>query len=147
MAITANRHGVYRSSGGKLRDFVVFSGQTIFEGTLVALTADGDAFPLIDEGEPATDPLALLIGVGVEEVTGDGTLTVRVDIGGAEILVDHDTGSLTIANIGDEVFSGSDEGSVDDATGSQDDIPVGRIVEVPTASTCWVGLRPYPTQS
>ena len=147
MAITANRIGKYRPSGGQLRDFVVGSGEVIYNQTLVGLNAAGFLVPMIDN---VTDTVTILVGVAVlsgGEVTGDGTLSARVDAGGAEILVDHDTGSLAIANIGDDALSGSDEGSVDDATGSGDDVPIGKISEAPSASTCWVKCRPYGTQS
>jgi len=147
MAISDNRIGKYKPSGGQLRDFIVGTGQVIYNQVLVGLTASGDLVPLIDN---VTDTVALCVGVAVlsgGEITGDGSLTARVDIGGAEILVDHDTGSLTIANIGDSVLSGTDEGSVDDATGSGDDVPVGVIINVPSATTCWVKCRPYGTQS
>lgn len=150
MTISANRVGKYRPSGKMLRDFVVYSGSVIYDHVLCALTVNGELYPLIDGGEPATDPLALFVGVSVcpgGAVTGDGSVTCQVDIGGAEILVGHDTGSLAAANIGDSVYSGTDEGSVDDVTGSGDDIPVGVITEAASASTCWVKCRAYGIQS
>lgn len=138
MALSANVQGNYRASSGKFRDFVVTSGDDIFFGAVVMIAAAGGL-------SPADDVASVLVaGIAVEEITGDGTLTCRVDIGGAEALITQTDGSQVASDIGDAQVVVSDNSSRDSGGNN---IPLGRITEAPSGSTVWVALYPYGTIS
>ena len=143
MALSANNLAVFKPSG-ESRVFVVASGSTIYAGALVMIGLDGYAAPASNDLDfTASD--GYWAGVALDKVVGDGTLTVEVDTGGGEILTTHNTGSLTIANVGDTVGVLSD--NTVDALNSSTDIVCGKIAEVHSATSITVKLFPFGVTS
>jgi len=141
---TNARNDSYKPSPGPFLDFEVEEDQVIVYGGLVSIAADGY---LHNAQDTAND---VFVGVAVEDVnsTGDsaGDKKVRVDIGGALVKVTHEDGSLTIANKGDAVVAELNNEVTSVLTGTND-IPVGVIAAVVSATEVWVKCRPYGVAS
>ena len=138
-ASTVNIQGSYRPSAGPFRKLAQ-AAEDIPYGALVMINAAGYV-------ANCTDTTAtFFLGVAVEEVDNSagaaGDTSILVDIGGAEVLVTHEDGSLTIANVGDAVVQELNNEVTSAGTGTND-IVVGTIIQVPSATTCWVKTKPY----
>jgi len=137
---TNARTNSYKPSGGPFQDFEVEEDQIIVYGGMVSLAADGY---LHNAQDTAGDIFA---GVAVEDVdtTGlsAGAKKVRVDIGGALVKATHEDGSLTIANKGDTVVAEHNNEVTSAGTGTND-IAVGKIAEVVSATEVWVKCNPF----
>lgn len=137
-AATTNIQGKYRPSGGMHRKLQQ-AAEDIPYGALVMINAAGFVANCTDSAS------VFFLGVAIEESDNSagsaGDLSILVDIGGAEVRVAHTTGSLTIANVGDQVNSELNN-EVDDAT-STNDILVGVITEVVSAADIWIKCQAY----
>lgn len=137
MALSANKFDVYKTSERNLRrPFVVNSGSTIYRGAMVSVNAAGYLIPAFDTASTH------FAGVALDKVVGDGVKTCEVDIGGCMVKALHEDGSLTIANVGDSVVADTDEQVTSVGTGTND-IPVGVIAEVVSATVVWVRCRGF----
>lgn len=142
-ASTVAIQGKYRPSGGANRRMDM-AAENIPYGAIVMVNAAGYV-------ANATDTASCFnLGIALESVDNSGgaagDLDILVDIGGAEVLCTHEDGSLTIANVGDAVVQELNNEVTSAGTGTND-IPVGVIIEVPTATTVWVKMRPFGTLS
>lgn len=142
-AATTNIQGKYRPSAGPFRRLKM-AAEDIPYGALVMINAAGYVANCTDTAS------TFFLGVAVEEVDNSagaaGDKDILVDIGGAEVLVTHEDGGLAIANVGDSVVQELNNEVTSAGTGTND-IPVGVIIEVPTATTCWVKCRPFGVAS
>lgn len=136
--------GGYQPSGGPIKDLLMNAGAgTIYPGDIVMCLAAGTAYAgAVDDNDPETTG-ATVFGVALEEKTyAAATDKIRCDIGGAMVKVTYTSGSLTQANVGDEVFV--DGAQAVDATGGViDQVKAGRIIEIVSATVCWVQLEPF----
>jgi len=142
MALSANNLTVFVPSGFTA-SFPV-GVDVIYAGALLMINLDGYAVPAANDGIlTASD--GYWLGVAMEYVDNSagsaGDLEVLVDIGGGIITTTHDTGSLTIANVGDLVAVSSD--NTVDAVGTTTDITCGSIQEVDSATSIKVKLLPF----
>lgn len=134
MANITARKNVSRQEG-KILSYPVEESTTIYEGALVAVNAAGYAVNASDtSGER-------VVGVANETVDNssgaDGDLSIEV---WTEGVIDLAAGfSATQANVGDKVYA-SDNQTVDLAGNLTNDILVGVIVEVVSASALRVKL-------
>jgi len=136
--LSANKFDNYKSSQQNIRkSFVVNSGSTIYRGALVMVNAAGYLVPA------ANTASCHLAGVALDKVVGDGTLECEVDIGGALILVTNDDGSQAQADVGDGQWATGDA-STQDASAN---VKAGLIAEIASATSVWVRLLPFGTQS
>lgn len=139
-ASTVNIQGKYRPSGGQnLRSFSQ-AAEDIPYGAMVMINAAGFA-------ANATDTTGtFFLGICVQESDNSagsaGDVRCLVDVGGAEVLVTHEDGSLTIADVGAGVVQELNNEVTSAGTGTND-IVVGTITEVPSGTTCWVKCKPY----
>lgn len=135
VALADNVFENYRPSGGLIKDYGV-AVDIIFRGALVSINAAGFVVPSSDTAE-------LVLGVALDEVDNSGgsagDRTVRVDVGGAEIKVTHEDGSMTAANIGDVAMAQLDN-EVTSAGTSTNDPVAGVINEIVSATEVWVKL-------
>lgn len=138
-ALTDNVFDNYRPSGGMIKEFGV-AVDIIYRGALVVINAAGFLAPGSDT---ASEHCA---GVALDEVDNSGGSagdeTCRVDIGGAEIKVTHEQGSMTAANIGDAAKVQLDN-EVADAGTSTNDIHAGAISEIVSGTVVWVKLAGF----
>lgn len=130
--------GNYRPSGGP-HARVQMAAELIPFGAMVMINAAG--FVANQTDTAAT----FYFGVALETIDNSagsaGDERINVDIGGAIVRCTHTTGSLTIANVGDQVNAEFND-EVDDAT-STNDILVGVILEVIAAADIWVKTQAY----
>jgi hypothetical protein len=130
----------FKRSGGPIEEFEIAASTKIYAGGQCALNAAGYVIRATD-----TDG-SIWLGIATETKDNSsgsaGDLKVLVDIGGAEVLVTHTTGSLAIANVGDAVYADGDD-AVDAIGGVANPMLAGRIVRVESATTCWVHCRPF----
>lgn len=136
---TNARTDSYKPSGGPFLDFEVQEDEVIVYGGMVNLAADGYLKNSSDtSGE-------IFVGIAVEDVTGGssaGDKSCRVDIGGALVKATHEDGSLTIANKGDAVVAELNNEVTSAGTGTND-IAVGKIAAVVSATEVWVKCNAY----
>ena len=138
-ASTVAIQGKYRPSHGKNRRLKM-AAELIPFGAIVMINAAGYVANATDTAGCKT------LGVALETVDNSGgspgDLEINVDIGGAEVQVAHEVGSLTIANVGDAVVLELNN-EVSDVATSTNDIAAGAIIEVVDATTIWVALPQY----
>lgn len=139
-----NRTDSYRPSGGMIKRFPVLANEVLVYGGMVSINADGF---LKNSADAANETF---VGVCVEPIdaTGDtsGDQYAQVDIGGAEVKATHEDGSMTQANVGDAVVQQFNNEVTSAGTGTND-IPVGVISEIVSATEVWVKCRPYGVAS
>lgn len=142
-AATTNIVGKYRPSGGP---FVTMkqAAEKIPAGALVMVNAAGYAANATDTAN------CYFLGVATEfsdnSAGSAGDKSINVDVGGASVLVTHEDGSLAQANVGDSVVQELNNEVTSAGTADQD-IAVGVIESVPSATTCWVKCRPFGVAS
>jgi len=138
-ASTVAIQGKYRPSHGKNRRLKM-AAELIPFGAIVMINAAGYVANATDTAGCKT------LGVALETVDNSGgsagDLEILCDIGGAEVQVAHEVGSLTIANVGDAVVLELNN-EVSDVATSTNDIAAGSIIEVVDATTIWVALPQY----
>lgn len=137
MALSATQP--YKPSGGVVEEFELAASTKAYKGGLAALNAAGYAIRATDTSG------SIFLGVFTETIDNTGSAgdkVVRVDIGGASVLVTHTGGSLAIANKGDDVYADGDD-AVDTYANATNPMHVGKIQSAPSATTCWVKCRPY----
>jgi hypothetical protein len=136
---TAPRPDAYRPSGGPILEFAVQEDEVIVFGGMVSVAADGYLKNASDtSGE-------IFCGVAVETVTGGstaGTVSCKVDIGGALVKATHEDGSMSVANIGDAVVAELNNEVTSAGTGTND-IAVGVVANAISATEVWVRCRPF----
>lgn len=139
MAATENRTNVYKQSsflGRFTRSFKVGTAVHFFRGTGAKIDADGYAKLASND---ATAKNGGVVTAEVDNSNGaDGDKEVVLDIAGAKLIVGHDTGSLTDANVGDDVYWTSDN-TVD----SSGNLRAGVITEVIDADNCEIEVEAY----
>lgn len=140
MGLTADRE--VQRKDGVLLPFKLYRAVKIYLGALVAVRADGYA-------TPGADTAGLIFqGVAVENVDntsgGDGDLSVTLMRRGLHLL--EITSSVTIANIGDNVFLDGDD-KVDLAAGVDNDIFCGVIADIYDSTHVWVDIEPAIRQA
>lgn len=136
--------GTYRPSGGPIQDLLMNAGAgTIYPGDIVMCLVAGTAYAgAVDDADPETTG-ASVFGVALEEKTYTAaTDKIRCDIGGAIVKVTYTAGSLTQANVGDEVFVDGAQ-AVDATGGMTDQVKAGMIIEIVSSTVCWVKLEPF----
>lgn len=142
-AATVNIVGKYRPSGGPFMTMKM-AAEKIPAGAMVMVNAAGYVANATDTAN------CFFLGIATEFVDNSagsaGDKTINVDVGGAEVLATHEDGSLTIANVGDSVVQELNNEVTSAGTGTND-IAVGVISRVPTASTCWVKCRAFGVAS
>lgn len=142
-ASTVNIVGKYRSSGGPFVKLAQ-AAELIPAGALVMINAAGYVANATDTSG------CFFCGVATEYSDNSGgsagDKSITVDIGGASVLVTHEDGSLAAANVGDAVVQELNNEVTSAGTGTND-IPVGIIESVPSATTCWVRCRPFGVAS
>ena len=135
---TTNIQGKYRPSGGAHR-IMQQAAEDIPYGAMVMVNAAGFVANATDTAS------TFFLGIAIEESDNSGgsagDLSILVDIGGAEVRVTHATGSLAIANVGDQVNCEFNN-EVDDGT-STNDILAGVIIEVIAATDIWIKCQAY----
>lgn len=129
----------YKPSGGIIHEFELAAIKA-YQGGLMALNASGYAILATDTSG------SIFLGVATETVDNSGGSAgdkeIKIDIGGAAVLVTHTAGSLALANVGDYVYADGDD-AVDNLANATNPMLVGQIIEVPSATTCWVKCRPF----
>lgn len=135
-AITTPRFNTDRQDGEVL-SFKI-SNVKIVEGALVSINADGYA---ISSTDTASTYFAGVAEETVDNTAGSaGDKEIKVRTGG---VIQVAAGfSAAQANVGDEVFV-EDNATVDVAGGLTNDVYVGRIVTVVSASVLRVALTPF----
>lgn len=137
MAVTANQ--LTKRQEGCRRSYPVAGSTTIYEGTLVFLTAGGYA-----DDDTATGVNGF-VGIAVEYVdnsTGsNGDKNVEVYTEGDFVL--PGAGTWSQANVGDIIF-GDDNYTIATAIGSTG-VPIGRCTGYVSATSLKVSLRPVNT--
>lgn len=118
--------------------FKVEAGEKIHEGALVAVNADGYA---VNAGDDAGARVVGVASAYADNSNGaDGDIDVTVWTGGAHSFAA--AFSAAQANVGDKVFA-VDNQTVDLAATTTNDVLVGVIVGVESASQVRVLLTPY----
>ena len=142
-ALAKNRGDVGTALGATAR-MPIEAGETIYNGAIVCLDADGYVLPGADTAG------FIFLGVAQEEMDNasgaDGAEDVLVSIGGHLLTCVHAAGSQTQANVGDEATIEDDQ-TVDVAANTTNDIACGRILKVNSATEVVVMMYPFATQS
>ncbi len=139
-ASTVDRTDSYRPSGGMIKRFPVLADAVLVYGGMVSVNADG----YLKNAEDAASETFTGVCVEAVDATGEssGALYAMVDIGGAEVKATHEDGSMTQANVGDAVVQQYNNEVTSAGTGTND-IPVGVISEIVSATVVWVKCRAY----
>jgi hypothetical protein len=111
-------------------DVIVKSGEQIYQGALVCFDASDDDLV------PAADTSGFrFAGIAAQTVLGDGVKTCRVEWHAEwEVTIDA---NITEADVG-ALACATDDNEVDDAGGASNDVEVGRVVKLISASKAWV---------
>jgi len=138
-ASTVNIVDSYRPSGGpsvRLAQAV----ESIPYGAMVMINAAG----YVANSTDTTGTFFLGIALEASDNSGGsaGDLSILVDVGGAFVKCVHEDGSLAIANVGDAVVQELNNEVTSAGTGTND-IAVGKISEVISATEIWVKCAAY----
>lgn len=110
---------------------------TICQGGLVMLGTDGYAIPAADTSN------CKVVGIADETVTStsaaDGTFSVRVRSGGRYLFT---ASSVVIGDLDAPLLYVVDDNTVDE-TSPANSVKAGIMVEVVSATSCWMFIPPY----
>lgn len=134
MAITAAKPRKEKNGNlAREESYVVASGQTIPQGALVSInTSTREAYNGTDAASRA------FVGLAQETVVGDGVLTIKVKYGHDALLTIN--ANITDASVNKNV-SIEDNDQVDTNTARTNDVMVGVVRKLESASTAWIGIR------
>lgn len=142
MALSANKLLSY-VPGGITKKFKL-SNVKVYRGSLVSVNSAGYIVAATDLAS------SVFAGVSLDEVDNSagsaGDKEVEVDIGGAMLEVTHSDGSMAQTNVSDAVVANGDAAVVSAATATND-IPVGVIAEVVSATKVIVKCRAFGVAS
>ena len=137
--------GNYRPSGGMIKDILIENNAAtdIKVGDIVMVLPSGYGYSgAVDDADPETTG-SVVFGVALEDGNyANGVRKVRCDVGGAEVLCTHTTGSLAQTDVGVEVFVDGAQ-TVDVTGGVTDQVKAGMVSEIYSASKCWVKLEAF----
>lgn len=114
-------------------DYVVASGQTIPQGALVAInTASREAYNATDAASRK------FVGIAAETVVGDGVKRIKVEFGHDELLTI--SANILDSHVNSHVCVLDNDGC-DTATAATNDVFVGVVRKLESATTAWIGVR------
>lgn len=132
-AITTAKGRLRRNTKATQREHYT-TAEAIPQGSLVSIdTTTGLAYKSTDSAT------RLFVGVAAKDAASGGIVTV--EFGHTELLAC--TGNVVYAIV-NKNLTVSDNNTVDIATGgTTNDIPVGALMQMESASTCWVAIRVF----
>lgn len=138
-ASTVNLVDSYRPSGGA-NARLKMAVESIPYGAMVMINAAGYV-------ANSTDTIGcFFLGIALEAVDNSagsaGDLSILVDIGGASVKCTHEDGSMAQANVGDAVVQELNNEVTSAGTGTND-IAVGKISDIVSATVVWVKCASY----
>lgn len=114
--------------------YPVKANTKIFAGTMVCTDSTGFAVPAAD-----TAAFSTVRGIATAQADNTGGANAAIDVVvefNCEFLLGC-TGAITQVDVG-QLAMAADDQTVSDAAAMTNDVRVGRIVELVSASTCWV---------
>lgn len=138
-ASTVNIVDSYRPSGGpnaRLKQ----AAESIPYGAMVMINAAG----YVANATDTTGTFFLGIALEASDNSGGsaGDLSILVDVGGAFVKATHEDGSMAQANVGDAVVQELNNEVTSAGTGTND-IAVGKISDIVSATVVWVKCASY----
>jgi hypothetical protein len=131
-ALAADAERLRRNDGSvKIATYVVTNAATVYKGGLVMFPSGAGT---VSAGADTAG--GRVAGIALETATGNagGTVTCEVEYDAEYLFV---SSAITGADAGLTAVI-ADDNTLTDAGAGTNDIPVGRIVEIPAANTCWV---------